>query len=129
MRYELLGVRGAELVDESLRSLRLFHDTFAVILTDGSAELVVVHGRPVFALAPQFRHPDAVLDFEDAALAVEPAYCRAVNARLGEQLFQELPQVNVRPVGRGARLMARPVRGGRGRALLVVFHFVVNVVH
>ena len=96
----LQSVRLAELVDKSLRSFRLLHDAFTVILTDGATELVVIHGRPVFALAPQFGDPNAVLDLENAPLPVQPADGRAVDGRLREQLFEELPQVNVRPVGR-----------------------------
>jgi len=52
--FLLEGVRVAELVDEPLRTLRLLHDALAVVLADAAAQLVVVHGRPVLALAPQF---------------------------------------------------------------------------
>ena len=95
--FLLEGVRVAELVDEPLRTLRLLHDALAVVLADAAAQLVVVHGRPVLALAPQFGDADAVLDLEDAARTVQPADGRAVQRRLRQQLLQELPQVDVRP--------------------------------
>ena len=85
----------AELVDQPLRPLSLLHDALLVVLTYRATELVVVHGRPVLALAPELGHPDRVLDLEDALLAVDPADGGAVQLRLGEQLLQELPQVDV----------------------------------
>ena len=62
----LVGVVGAELVHETLRTGRLLHDAFLVILADAPAEFVVVHGRAVFALAPFAGHQAGVIDLEDA---------------------------------------------------------------
>ena len=82
VREFLKSVRLTELVDESLRPLRFFHDAFTIVLAYGAAELVVVHCRPVFTLAPQFGNPNAVLDFKHAPLSVQPTNGRAVNGRL-----------------------------------------------
>lgn len=110
-------VRVAELIDQALRSLSLFHDSLFVILTDRTAQFVVVHGRPVLASAPESGHANRVLDFEDALCSVHPSDATAVELRLAEQLLEELPQVNV---GAGAAAAARAqgrtwlVRGGAG---------------
>lgn len=48
----LQGVGLAKLIDEPLRSFRFLHDAFTIVLAYGTAELVVIHGRPVFTLAP-----------------------------------------------------------------------------
>ena len=56
----------AELVDEPLGALRLLHDALLVVLPEGAAELVVVHGRAVLALAPERGHAVRVDDLEDA---------------------------------------------------------------
>ena len=58
----------AELVDEPLGALRLLHDALLVVLPEGAAELVVVHGRAVLALAPQRGHAVRVDDLEDALM-------------------------------------------------------------
>lgn len=84
-----------ELVDQPLGSLGLLHDPLLVVLTDGARELIVVHGGSVLAFAPQTSNTHAVLDLEDALLAVQPADARAVQLRLLQQLLQELPQVDV----------------------------------
>lgn len=55
-----------ELVDKALGDVRLPDDALLVILADGTAQLVVVHGRPVLADAPQPGHLGGVLNFEDA---------------------------------------------------------------
>lgn len=55
-----------KLVDEALGDVRLPDDALLVILADGAAQLVVVHGRPVLADAPQPGHLGGVLNFEDA---------------------------------------------------------------
>ena len=60
----------AELVDQALRAFGLLHDSFLVILSNGAAELVVIHGRPVLALAPKPCDPDGILDFEHSLGAV-----------------------------------------------------------
>lgn len=84
-----------ELVDQSLAALRLLHDALLVVLTDATTELVVVHGRPIFPLAPEPRHAHRVLDLEDALAAIQPAYAGAVYTRALQQLLQELPQMDV----------------------------------
>ena len=55
-----------ELVDEALGDVWLPDDALLVILADRTAQLVVVHGRPVLADAPQPGHLSGVLNFEDA---------------------------------------------------------------
>ena len=94
--WDLETVRVTELVDQPLRPLRLLHHALLVVLADAATQLVVVHRRPVLALSPELRHPHRVLDLEDAGLPVDPADGRAVEVRLGQQLLQELPQVDVR---------------------------------
>lgn len=54
-----------ELVDQSLGDVGLADDTLLVVLPDGSAQLVVVHGRPVLSDAPQPCHMSRVFDLED----------------------------------------------------------------
>ena len=120
------------MVDEPLRSLRLLHDALAVILADGAAQLVVVHGRPVLAFAPETGHAHAVLDLEDAARPIQPADGRSVHGRLRQQLLQELPQMDMRPVGWRRRRCRQRRRRARRRppiphhvhvVVLVVLHF------
>ena len=60
-----LAVLGLELINKPLGVLRLLDDAFLVVLSDGAAQLVVVHGRTVLALAPQFGHATRVLNLED----------------------------------------------------------------
>lgn len=55
-----------ELVDQTLGDVGLADDALLVILADGAAQLVVVHGGAVLADAPQSGHLRGVLDFEDA---------------------------------------------------------------
>lgn len=55
-----------ELVDQALGDVGLADDALLVILADGAAQLVVVHGGAVLADAPQPGHLRGVLDFEDA---------------------------------------------------------------
>lgn len=70
-----------ELVHQSLAALRLLHDALLVVLSDTAAELVVVHGGPILALAPEPRHPHRVLDLKDPLAAVQPTYTGTVDAR------------------------------------------------
>ena len=110
------AVRVTELVHEALGALRLLHDALLVVLADGAAQLVVVHGGPILALAPQACHLNRVLDLEDALRAVQPADAGPVQLRLGQQLFQELPQVDVgarSPAGRRAAATADGPRTGK----------------
>lgn len=86
----------AELVDQALRSFRLLHDAFLVVLANGATQLIVVHGGAVLPLAPLLRHPHGVLDLEDTGRPVQPADAAAVQLRLAEQFLKKLPQVNVR---------------------------------
>ena len=92
-------VRGAELVNQSLRSFGLLHDALLVVLPQGPGQLVVVHGRPVLALAPEGGHPVGVHDLEDAPLSVEPVDAARVHVGLVQEFLDELPEVDV---GRGA---------------------------
>lgn len=62
----------AKLVDEPLRTFRLAHYAFFVVLPQTPGQLVVVHGGPVLASAPQTRHGLAVFDLEHALFAVQP---------------------------------------------------------
>lgn len=86
----------AKLIDKSLRPFRLLHDALLVVLPDGAAELVVVHGRTVLAFTPQSSHTNRVFDFEDSLGAVQPTDARAVRLWVEQQLLQELPQMDVR---------------------------------
>lgn len=92
----------AELVDEPLGALCLLHDALLVVLPEGAAELVVVHGGAVLALAPEGGDAVGVDDLEDALLAVHPVDGGRVELRLQQQLLDELPQVD-----RGRRAAAR----------------------
>ena len=94
-----------ELVNKSLRPLRLLHDPLLVVLPERARQLVIVHGRPVLPLAPQRCHAVRVDDLEDPLLPVQPVDAAGVEVRLVEQLLDELPQVDV---GGGAA-------GGLGR--------------
>lgn len=55
-----------KLVDEALGDVWLPDDALLVILADGAAQLVIVHGRAVLPDAPQPGHLGGVLNFEDA---------------------------------------------------------------
>ncbi len=90
-------VRMTELVDESLRPLRLPHDPLPVVLSDGPGELVIVHGRTVLPKAPESGHTHAVLNLEHAPTLVQPPDARTVLLRRGQELLEELPQMNVSP--------------------------------
>lgn len=96
-----------ELVDQALGDVRLADDALLVILADGAAQLVVVHGGAVLADAPQPGHLRGVLDFEDA---------------WGSRRAQREPAVQAgwqegeRPRPAGQSLAARGARVARGRA-------------
>ena len=92
-------IRVAELVDKSLCLLSLLHDALLVVLPQGSGQLIVVHGRPVFSLAPQGRNPVGIHNLEDAALPVQPVDAARVHVWCHQQLLDKLPQVDA---GRGA---------------------------
>lgn len=83
-----------ELVDQALGDVGLPDDAFLVILPDGAAQLVVVHGWAVLPNTPQTCHLCRVLDLEDAFLLVEPADEAAVVVGFQQQLFEELPEVD-----------------------------------
>lgn len=53
-----------ELVDQALGDVRFPNDAFLVILPDGAAQLVIVHGWPVFPDPPQTCHLGRVLNLE-----------------------------------------------------------------
>lgn len=54
-----------KLVDQALGDVGLPDDPLLVILADGSAQFVVVHGGAVLTDAPQPGHLGRVLNFED----------------------------------------------------------------
>lgn len=66
-------VWAAELVHKTLGTLSLLHDSLLVVLTDGTGKLVIVHGWPVLAFAPESCHTYAVLNLEYSLLSVQPA--------------------------------------------------------
>ena len=80
-------VRMAKLVYQSLRSFRLLHDTFFVVLSDRRAELVIVHRRSIFPLAPQPGDFDRILDFKNAFSSVDPPNARTVRLGIGQKFF------------------------------------------
>lgn len=84
-----------ELVHQPLRSLCLLHDALLVVLSDGPRQLVVVHRRTVLPATPQASHNHRVLDLEDALGPVQPPDSGSVGLWSGQQLLQELPQMNV----------------------------------
>ena len=84
-------VLGAELVDQPLRVVCLLDDSLLVVLTDGTAEFVIVHSRTVLAHAPKLGDAGRVFDLEDALTAVQPADAVAIATGLQKQLPEELP--------------------------------------
>jgi len=64
----------AKLVDEPLGSFSLLHDTLLVVLPEGPGQLVEVHGRTVFSLAPQVGHLCRIDDLKDALGLISPVY-------------------------------------------------------
>lgn len=91
----LQAVRMTELVDQSLRSLRLLHDALLVILPNGPGQLVIVHCRPVLSATPQPGHNHRVLNLKNAFAPVQPPNRRSVSLGRRQQLLEELPQMNV----------------------------------
>lgn len=85
----------AELVDQSLRSFRLLHDALFVVLPDGSRQLVIVHRWSILATSPQAGNSHGVLDLKHSLGSVQPSNRCAVLLRIGEQLFEKLPQMDV----------------------------------
>ena len=59
-------VGGTELVDKTFGVARLLDDSFLVILTDGSAQFVVVHRRAILSLSPEFSNACGVLNLKDS---------------------------------------------------------------
>lgn len=86
----------AELIDQPLATLRLLHDPLLVVLSYATAQLVVVHGRPILSFTPEPGHADRVLDLEHTLAAIQPTYTGTVDTWTLQQLLQELPEVNVR---------------------------------
>ncbi len=106
-----------ELIDESLRALRLLHDSLLVVLAERPAQLVVVHSRPVLAIAPQSGNAAAVDNLKDAAFALDPVNTAGVQLRLVQELLDELPQMDVGGRGRSGRVAVGP---GGWRGFIVV---------
>ena len=55
-----------ELVHQPLGHHGLPDDSLLVVLADGAAQLVVVHGRPVLPQAPEAGHVRRILDLKDS---------------------------------------------------------------
>lgn len=55
----------AELVDESFRVRRLLDDSFLVVLTYWSRQLVIIHCRSILSLTPQLCDSNWIFDFEN----------------------------------------------------------------
>lgn len=123
LSIDLKTIWMAELVDQPLRPLCLLHDALLVVLPDGPAQLVVIHGRPVLPLAPEPGDSDRVFNFEDPLWPVQPSDAASVQVRLAQQLLQELPQVDV---GMRAGPAGAPADGGR--ATLGVARFVADFI-
>lgn len=74
-----------KLVDQSLRHVGLADDAFLVVLTYGTAQLVVVHCRSILSLSPQSRHVSRVFDFENtwweskAVITTQHNTCKTVD--------------------------------------------------
>lgn len=54
----------AELVDEAFRVGRLLDDSFLVVLSYASRQLVVIHCRSILAFAPKSCNSNGVLNLE-----------------------------------------------------------------
>lgn len=85
----------AELVNQSLRSFRLLHDAFLVVLPYGSRQFVVIHGRSILATSPETGNAYGVFDLEHSLRSIQPSDCSAVQLWIGQQFFEELPKMNV----------------------------------
>lgn len=93
----------AKLIDKPLTSFSFLHNSFFVILSQRTGELVVVHRWAVLPLSPESRNLDRVDNFEYSLLPVQPVDEVPEVLRLEEQLLDELPEMNV-----GARPRGRP---------------------
>lgn len=58
-----------ELVHQSLGHVGLADDALLVVLADGAAQLVVVHGGTVLPEAPKSRDVSRVFDFKNTCMA------------------------------------------------------------
>lgn len=94
-----------ELVNQSLRPLRFPHDSFPVILPDGPRKLVIVHRRTVFTDSPKACHPNAIFDFEHASALIQPPDTWTMLLPGGQQLLQELPEMNMRTIFSSTRFL------------------------
>ena len=54
------------MIDEPLAFVRLFDDSFFVVLADGAGQFVVVHRRSILPLAPQLGNADRIFDLENS---------------------------------------------------------------
>lgn len=102
LRKCLETVWRAELINEPLGPFRLLHNTLLVILADGPRQFIIVHCRSVLTFAPESRYTNRIFNFEDTLGSVDPSDTASVEVWLWQELFQELPQVDVR----SARLLA-----------------------
>ena len=64
-----------------------------LVLPEGAAEFLVVHGGAVFLGPPHVRHLVGLDDAEDSLGAVLPLDQLRVTGRVVQQVEQELPQV------------------------------------
>lgn len=62
----LHGVGDTELVNKTLRTFSLLHDSLLVVLPERPAQFIVVHGGSVLTLSPQLRYSHRVLYLKDA---------------------------------------------------------------
>lgn len=103
---DVLQIRLTELVHQPLGVLRLPDDAFLVVLTDGTAQLVVIHRGPVFPAAPEAGYLGGVFNLEDTSGPVRPLDAVVVAVSIVQEFPQELPQVD--------RLLPRPGSARRG---------------
>lgn len=107
-----------KLVDEALGDVWFPDDALLVILADGAAQLVVVHGRPVLAEAPQPGHLSRVLNFEDAwegrGGGAQRAPAVGGGGVAGERKTKASRSVSVVGGEARARMGGRSIRRGRG---------------
>ena len=83
------------MVDEPFRVVRLLDDVFLVILSDGTAEFVVVHGRAVLATSPQECNAGGIFNLENTFAAVQPSDASSIVTGREQKLTEKLPEVGV----------------------------------
>lgn len=120
----------AELIDQTLRSVRLLHDSLLVVLPDRPAQLVVVHFGFVLSGSPKLGDSHRILDLEDAFLLVEPAndsHVGRAGVDLLQELLEELPQVDGRRSMLVSRLALRNPRLAARIALMLLLMLLLRL--